>query len=70
MMAVGLRVSTYKLVYSIAVLMVEFGERSSWHIVGTSAMQLPPSSTGLPALGNIELAFRSVYDPEQELARD
>ena len=67
MMAVGLKVSTYKLVNSIAVLMVEFGERSSWHVVGTSYMQLPPLSTGLPALGNIELAFRSVYDPSQGL---
>ena len=67
MMAVGLKVSTYKLVNSIAVLMVEFGERSSWHIVGTSYMQLPQLKTGLPALCNIELAFRSVYDPEQGL---
>ena len=67
MMAVGLKVSTFKLVNSIAVLMVEFGERSSWHVVGTSYMQLPPLSTGLPALGNIELAFRSVYDPEKGL---
>jgi hypothetical protein len=67
MMAVGLKVSTYKLVNSIAVLMVEFGERLSIQIVGTSSMQLPPSSTGLPALGNIELAFRVVFDPDQGL---
>ena len=48
MMAIGLKVSTYKLVNSIAVLMVGFGERSSWHVVGISYMQLPPNSTGLP----------------------
>ena len=58
MMAVGLKVSTYKLVNSIAVLMVEFGERSSWHVVGTSAMQLPqPSSTGLPCAGQYRTSF-------------
>ena len=67
MVAVGLKVSTYQLVHSIAVLMVEFGKNASWHVVGTSYVQLPPLSTGLPALGCIEMAFKSVFDPEKGL---
>ena len=64
-MAIGLRVSTYKMVNSIAVAMIEFGERLRLQIVGLASMQLPPASTGLPALGNIEMAFRIQFDPEQ-----
>ncbi len=65
MMAIGLRVSTFKMVHSIAVAMVEFGERLSVQIVGLSFMRLPPASTGGPALGGIEMAFRIRLDPEQ-----
>jgi hypothetical protein len=65
MLAMGLKISTFEIIDSIAVLMVELGERFTAHIVGRSLMKLPPK---VPMkIGAIEMAFKITLDPGQGL---
>ena len=58
MIAMGMAVSTYEQLYSIAVLMVGFGDAGvSASVVCLSNMQLPPKITGSPPMVRVELAF-------------
>jgi hypothetical protein len=65
MLAVGLKIETITLVDSVAVLMVELGERFTAHIVGRSFMKLPPKVK--LKIGAIEMAFKITLDPGQGL---
>jgi hypothetical protein len=65
MVAAGLKVTAFKMIECIAVLMMEFGERFTVHVVGVAKMPLPPS--GGSQLGAIEMAFKISLDPEKGL---
>ncbi|MCJ8274249.1 MAG: hypothetical protein MJK04_33235, partial [Psychrosphaera sp.] len=63
LIAAGIKFSTFKMIDSIAVLMVEFGERVSVHLVGISDMRLPFGVSN-PVV-SIEMAYRVSFMPDQ-----
>jgi hypothetical protein len=65
MLAIGLKISSFEIIDSVAVLMVELGERFTAHIVGRSLMKLPPKVAA--KIGAIEMAFKITLDPGQGL---
>ncbi len=65
MIAAGIKFNSFKLVDSVAVLMVEFGQRLAMHLVGTSSMRLPAVAANRRAIANIEMNYRVSLAPSE-----
>ncbi len=61
--AAGLQFSTFKLLYSTAVLMVKFGHYISVSLVGTSRLSIP-RNVAKPVL-SVEMAFLATFQPQE-----
>ncbi|ROS01785.1 hypothetical protein EDC56_2230 [Sinobacterium caligoides] len=68
LVAAGIKFNTYKLIDSIGVLMVEFGQHFSIHLLGNSVVAFPFAGKKVlpvPPIVNIDMNYRVSYEAEK-----
>ncbi|ROS05148.1 hypothetical protein EDC56_0677 [Sinobacterium caligoides] len=66
LIAAGVKFSTFELITSVAVLMVEFGEHLGVYLAGNSVMTLPPAlGSANCAVVNIDMNYKVAFVPSE-----